>query len=474
MSTKAHNSAAFFVTICAGMSYGITQSITSGIIEEEPWCNLSDTTKGLLSSSVLFGAAVGCLLSGFLSDKFGPKKVIMLSGLIVAFCSLGLALQSHVALFILLRIVSGLSIGALSSIGPLYVSEQSSTERRGSLVSMFQLSITVGILIDYVLNLIFFSVRNGWKWELGLVGVLPLLMFVGCCFCSESEPWLQKHRRQQKAYKREHELDEDKLISESNSSQLFSFDEEKKDDVQDDDIDINEIERITDDSPLSSLYRRILDSLSEAKKALLSSKRAFIVGVVLSMSVQLTGINAIIMYSPSIFATVGVVDHKSKLIATICVGLWNFVSTFFSVFLVDRVGRRPLMIVGYLLMALGHLFIVLSKLLGSVADKQFLLAIPGIAIFILGFEVGPGPTFQVLVSELYPAAARGRAMSVILTINWCSCILLVFTFLPLSRALSDLWLFAIFLILCVLTLLFVVIAMPETKGKSLEEIERER
>ncbi|KAH7824719.1 putative Sugar Porter (SP) Family MFS Transporter [Monocercomonoides exilis] len=430
MATYINHPAAIFVSALGGASHGFAQSITSGVIEESPWKDMSDFLRGFISSSMLIGAAIGCTLGGFFSDKFGPKKVLIVSSIAVIICGIVQAIQSHVGVFIAFRLLSGFPVGVIQIVAPLYASEQSSAKRRGTVVSLYQLTVTFSIFIAYTINYLFNPVHLGWKYELAFTTLFPLIFTVGLFFFPESKRWEEDHK-----------LQKQHASEKSNSG-----------------------------SGNSSFFAKLVESAKGLIVALLSSKRAFIVGFILSIFQQLTGINAIIMYSPNIVEKAGLTTMSYKLLATMGVGFWNFITTLIAVFLVDVFGRVPLLITGFSLMGLGHFMVVLSTIIKSLAEKMFSLQLPGMAIFLLGFEIGPGPIFYVMVSELYPQEYRGRAMSVISVFNWIANIIITFCYFAIVNALTVKWLFTIFCILCIFMVVFIVVAVPETKGRSLESI----
>ncbi|KAA6390881.1 MAG: sugar porter family MFS transporter [Streblomastix strix] len=230
-----------------------------------------------------------------------------------------------------------------------------------------------------------------------------------------------------------------------------------------------------------SRYRRILkyinrklrqfgDSVVRLGKGMAQSKRMLVVGLVMTMSHQLTGVNAIILYSPSIIESVGITAIKARLIATIFIGLWNFITTIMSLFLVDSLGRRPLLITGFCLMTLGHLFVVLSTSIKALQDKAYYLSLPGLAVFLLGFELGVGPIFYVLVSEIFPEFVRGRAISLLSALNWSCNILIVLLYLPLVQLMTAKWVYVILMTFSAFAAFFAAFVIPETKGKTLDEI----
>ncbi|KAH7823017.1 putative Sugar Porter (SP) Family MFS Transporter [Monocercomonoides exilis] len=447
---QPHNTkAALTVSLMIGCCYGLLQSITAGIIEESPWNLQTDVLKGLMSSSVLIGAAVACIVAGAVSDALGPKKVLIGAACLAVICSIVLAVQTHIALFITFRVICGLTLGTMSTVAPAYMGELSSPKHRGSVVSLYQLAITVGIMLDYVLNYAFYRVSNGWKWEFGLCGIIPFIFIIASFFIPESYDWKENKKKQKEAKASKKNEEAEDSLSSSSSNQKSK-------------------------EPKPSLPKRFCNSLKEVWDALISSKRAFIVGVVLAILLQLTGINAILMYCPTILERVGVVERGAKLLASIGVGGWNFLTTIFAVFLVDRLGRRPLLTAGFSLMSIGHVLAFVSTFIDASSSlaASVAVALVGIALFVLGFEVGPGPIFHVLMSELYPAEVRGRAISVLFTINWLANIAIVFVYLPLASAITERYTFLIFMILSVIAVVFIIFVVPETKGLTLEEIQR--
>jgi MFS family permease len=190
----------FLVGLCCGGFYGMTMSITSGIIKEHPWVDEvtwngeKEMMLGLVSCAVLIGATVGCFFGGFISDWIGPKKALFGSAMLCVVCSGGLCGQKHPALLILLRGIAGLGLGCVSSIGPLYVGEQSPPKYRGTLVAAYQLCLTIGIDLAYVINYVFCigKVYDGWRWEFLITASFPIGLMIVLLFCPESYGYLQK------------------------------------------------------------------------------------------------------------------------------------------------------------------------------------------------------------------------------------------------------------------------------------------
>jgi MFS family permease len=169
LQRKSHNIPAFFIGLIGGWCYGFSQNIVTGIITEKPWSEQSDVARASIATSILFGAAIGCLFGGFISDAFGPKRALLISSIDVVVCALVLVIQSNSVVVVIFRGISGLGIGCISSIAPLYVSEQASEKRRGKLVSFYQLSICGGIVLAYIFNFFFGKVNQGWRFFFFLV-----------------------------------------------------------------------------------------------------------------------------------------------------------------------------------------------------------------------------------------------------------------------------------------------------------------
>lgn len=296
--------------------------------------------------------------------------------------------------------------------------------------SSFQLFVCIGILIAYGINFAFSYVedgKNAWRWEFLLTMTFAVIYLIGWCFIPESRSHQQKTQKKQ---------------------------DEK-------------------DSTGSVTSPSLLEDIKEVFQAAISNKHAFMVGVIVALGVQLTGINAIMNFAPSMIESMGYTDKREKLLGTIFIGIWNTVSTFVSFFLVDKFGRKPLLLSGFSLMFVGNLLSSLANFIPGLSDPKdirYTLSIPGLVIFVLGFETGPGPGFFVLVSELYSAEVRGRAMGLIVSVNWVANIILVQFYLPLVTAIGPAKVFLIFAILCVVMIVFIIFVVPETKGVDLQAI----
>lgn len=381
-------------------------SITSGVILESPWKNYSEMLIGLITTAYLIGAAVGSFFGGFISDRLGPKKMLGASSVISLVASIILAIQmSQLWLLIVLRMITGLGVGIATSIGPLYISEQANPKYRGMLGSLFQLFVCIGQLLAFSLNFVFsFDSHEAWRLEFFIAGLFAAVFLIGYVRLPESAGFLA----------------------------------------------VQGVEKET-------LFKDIKDVLTAA----ISSKRAFIVGVVLASLQQFTGINAFMFYSPSMFASFG---WKGSLtvVGSLIVGGFSTLSVIIAFFLVDRLGRKPLLLAGWSLMLVGNILMLIVGFAPSLPILPFGLS--GLLIFLFGFQIGPGPVFFVVVSELYAVEIRGKAMGLIVFVNWLSNIVLSLFFPYLFKGM-QMKVFLIFGILSLVSVLFVFFVVQETQAK---------
>ncbi len=421
-----------------GLLFGYDTGVISGaILFIRQDFGLTDFTVGLVVSAVLIGAVVGAGIGGDLSDHFGRRKIILLAAVIFALGAVGSAIVPNVLMLTIGRIVVGFAIGIASEVTPLYISEVSPPDRRGSLVSLNQLSITVGIVVSYVVDFALSSIQ-GWRYMLGLAAFPATILGVGMLFLPDTPRWLMNHNEKNEARKVLQRI-------------------RGKTDVED---EINEIQ--------TGLQKQ-RGGRAELFNPLV--KPALVIGVSLAVLQQVTGINTVIYYAPLIFQFAGIASASSAILATVGVGLVNVLVTIAAIFMLDKVGRRPLLLVGLAGMScslglLGGVFFLPSLLnqLGS-------LAVVGLMLYVASFAIGLGPVFWLLISEIYPLRIRGLAMSIASEANWGSNLIIALTFLTLVQLLGRAETFWFYGILAIIAWVFAFLFVPETKGKTLEEIE---
>ena len=430
-----------------GVLFGFDTGVISGaLLFIDKSFGLSNSTTEIIVSATLVGAIVGAAAGGRLADRLGRRR-LMLGGACVFFVgSLLMAFAPSVPVLVAGRLVVGFAIGVASMVGPLYNSEIAPPKIRGSLVSLNQLAVTSGILLAYLVNYLFKG-PGGWRWMLGS-GVVPAAaLALGMFFMPESPRWLIEQGRRDEARS---------VLSRTRSEDRIE-----------EEIEGIEKTKETEESGVSSLLQSWI-------------RPALIVGVGLAILQQVTGINTVIYYAPTIFKSTGF-GASASILATVGVGLVNVGATVCAVLLVDRVGRRPLLLVGLtgMALALGGLSAVFF--LPSLSGVVGLAAVGSLMLYVGFFAIGMGPVFWLLISEIYPLQVRGSAMGVVTVANWAANLLVSLTFLTLINGgafsgfefggIGKTGTFGLYAGLSVLSLLFVYWKVPETKGRSLEDIE---
>lgn len=428
------------VASLGGLLSGYDTGVISGalLFINETWL-LPDTLQGFLVSSVLIGAVIGAATNGVLADIFGRKKIIMTTAVIFIIGSIMCAFAPNVYVLIISRIFVGFAVGIVNFVVPLYLSEISPKNLRGTLVSLYQWAITSGILFSYFINAAFAQAVYNWRWML-FAGVLPgLILFVGMCLMSDTPRWLVSKNRDDEAKavfkKIEPDIDSDKEIQDIKTT-LNSEGQDKK---------------------------------FKFKKWMIMP---FVVGVGIMFAQICTGINTIIYYAPTIFKTAGFDSNLTAIYATTGIGVVNFVMTIVAVFFTDRLGRKPLLYFGLIgvmlsLFALGTSF-AFAGVLGS---NLKWVAVGSLITYIICFAMSLGPIGWILVSEVFPLKVRGVAMSICTVSNFAFNFFVVGSFPILLHRIGGactFWMFGFVSLLCII---FVYFFVPETKGISLEQIE---
>ncbi len=431
--------AAIFAAI-GGLLFGYDTGVISGaLIFIKRSFGLSIFQQELAVSSVLVGAAILAITGGSLSDRFGRRKMLLITSVIFIGGALVCAAAGSIEILILGRVVVGMGIGLASSVVPLYISEISPANARGWQVSLFQLAITVGILAAYVADYAF-TPSAAWRWMLGLAVIPGGLLGAGMLFLPETPRFLARHGH--------FDLARAVLIKIRGTQ-----------DVEE------EFQQIKTASQESALRGHISDLLLPALRP------ALIIGIGLAVFQQITGINTIIYYAPYIIRTAGISSIQGSILATAGIGTVNVVMTLVSMWLIDRVGRRPLLLTGIAGMivslgALGAIFHLQPKG-GELAG----LAVVILMFYVASFAISLGPIFWLLIAEIYPLKIRGLAAGVAAGTNWLANFAVSLTFLSLLKLLGPSLTFWMYGLLALGSWLFSYYLVPETKGRSLEEIE---
>jgi sugar porter (SP) family MFS transporter len=420
-----------------GLMFGFDVAIISGAVPFiQPYFGWNELQLGWGVSSLLLGAIAGAFGSGVLSDMYGRKKVLIVVALFFAVSCTFTALATSSIVFISARVFGGLAVGAASVLSPMYVAEVAPPKNRGMLVSVYQLAIVLGILCSYTINYGLHNIDNNWRWMFA-TGIIPsVLFFVGLFFIPESPRWLYK------AGKKDDSL---KVLIGIGGESLAK-------------VEILEIaESLKGDS--SSV------SMGELFKP--SVRKVMLVGFLLAIFVQISGINTIVDYAPKILLAAGV-EINNALLQTSMVGLINFIFTFVAIFFIDRIGRRSLYLIGSMGMVITLIMLAISFYL----KMEGVFTLICILLFIAFFASCIGPVFWTLVSEIFPNRIRGKAVAFASFTQWIFNFLVVLLFPHFLASLGGAKTFLFLALMSFLQLLFTYLYVPETKGKSLEEIEQ--
>ena len=429
------------VASIGGLLFGYDTGVISGallFIRNE--FALSPTMQGVVTSMVLVGAIAGAAMGGGLTDRFGRKPVIIVMAALFAVGSLLSAAATHIWMLLVARLILGIAIGVASMLTPLYLSEMAPAEKRGAAVSLNQFCITFGILASYLVDYAFRDVGGTWRWMLGLGAVPGLLLGAGMAFMPESPRWLAGRGR----------MDEAAVVLRAmrSDTRVAAEMEGLRRDVQ----------RERDAISLSAFLK--------ARRA----RRPLIVGVGLAVFQQVTGINTVIYYAPTIFQKAGLASNSAAILATVGVGVVNVLMTVVALLLMDHAGRRRLLLFGLTIMTICLVILAIAFATGQSQTLGLVTAV-ALAVYVGGFAIGLGPVFWLLIAEIFPLAYRGRGMSVASMANWGSNLVVALLFLDLIRLLTPAGTFGLFAMMTLGAIAFAWTYVPETNGRSLEQIE---
>jgi SP family galactose:H+ symporter-like MFS transporter len=425
------------ISALGGMLFGYDTGVISGaILFIQQDFALSPTLEEIVVSSVVFGAMLGAVAGGTLTDRFGRRIVLIVTAALFALGAVGTAMAPAVFWLIIGRVIVGMAIGVASFTTPLYISEISPVTLRGRFVSFNQIALTSGIVIAYLVDYAF-SGMQGWRWMFGLAAVPSALLGIGMVFMPESPRWLLSHRH----------ADEGRSVLQRIRG-TASVDDE--------------VQNIRQSSVQQS------GNWAELISPLLRS--AMIVGIGLALFQQVTGINTVIYYAPTIFQSAGFTSASVAILATTGVGVVNMLMTVVALLLLDHVGRRPLLLIGMagMVVSLGGLG---TAFLFPHLHVLRWVAAGSLMLYVGSFAVGLGPVFWLLISEIYPVKIRGLAMSIATVANWGANLIVALTFLTLIHAMGRPGTFWLYGLVGIGAWIFAYALVPETKGRSLEDIE---
>jgi MFS transporter, SP family, galactose:H+ symporter len=422
-----------------GLLFGYDTGVISGaLIFIRTQFGLSTFQQELVVSVVLVGAAVGALTGGRLADTFGRRFMLVITAMIFVVGAIVCAAAPSLNVLVFGRLIVGLGIGLATSTVPIYISEVSPPQSRGWQVSLFQLAITIGILAAYLVDYTFSS-SGAWRWMLGLAFVPGAILGLGMIRMPESPRWLAEHGQS--------------------------------------DLARRVLARIRGTQNIETEWLEIQKTLAETQERGRFSdlfnpsvRAALVIGIGLAIFQQVTGINTVIYYAPLIVQSAGISTASGAILATAGIGLVNVIMTIVAMWLIDHVGRRPLLLTGIagMIVSLGVLGFVFRMPTGGALSW---LAVVTLMVYVASFAISLGPIFWLLIAEIYPLRVRGVAEGTAAGVNWAFNFLVSFTFLTLVEILGPSLTFWVYALLAIASWLFSYYLVPETKGRTLEEIE---
>jgi sugar porter (SP) family MFS transporter len=440
---KTNKSYVLFLSLTAalgGFLFGFDTAVISGAERDiqEIW-QLSDLKHGLAVAIALYGTVIGALFGGIPADRFGRKTSLFLIGVLYLGSAIGSALAPEVNSFMVFRFLGGLGVGASSVVAPLYISEIAPASKRGQLVALYQFNIVFGILMAYFSNYLIGSAQleNAWRWMLGVEAIPALIYCILILRVPKSPRWLITKFK-----------DFDKARSILSKTDPLGVDEAIK-------LAIEESKKIAKKASIGSLFSSRYRKIS-------------FMAILMAFFNQLSGINAIIYFAPRIFESAGIASEEA-LISTIGIGVINLVATLLGLYLIDKLGRKILMYIGsigYIISLSLMAYSYLGGAIGATYLPYFVFA------FIASHAIGQGAVIWVFISEIFPNQLRAYGQSLGSFTHWILAAVIANIFPMFANQYGAGNIFTFFTVMMVLQLIWVIVKMPETKGKSLEEIQQ--
>jgi len=435
------------VAAVGGLIFGFDTAVISGANAAlKKQFHLDDGGLGATVAIATVGTIIGALIGGRSADRFGRRKLLFFIGILYVLGALGTALApSHLVLMIF-RFVGGIGVGLSSVCAPIYTAEIAPARVRGRLVGLVQFNIVLGILVaylsNYIIDLIVHDQEIAWRWMLGVMVVPSVLFLVFLMTVPETPRWLMAKGHEEKAI--------------AISRRLCNTVEESDEQIQE-------------------IRDQLASAGSQATLSQFFTRRYFKVialAFFIAMFNQLSGINAILYYAPEVMKQAGA-DDNAALLMSVGVGLMNLIATMAALTVIDRIGRRSLMIVGSIgyLVSMGFLTAVMFMFQGHFNSTSSTLVLIGLLVFIAAHAFGQGSVIWVFISEIFPTRVRGLGQSLGSLTHWVFAAITTYAFPPIIGAWGGGWAFSIFLVCMFGQLVWVLTKMPETKGIPLEEME---
>jgi len=431
---------AFTVLIAAtvalgGLLFGYDTAVISGaILFVRKQFQLTTLGTELATSIVLVGALVGAAVGGYLGDRFGRKPILILTAIFFAVFAVATGMANGLPVFVAARFLVGVAVGVTSLLTPLYIAEIAPARTRGALVTLNQLAIVVGIAVAYCVDYLFAASGN-WR-AMFISAIAPsVILLAGLMFLPETPRWLAARGR----------FDQASAIL----NRIESPEEAER--------NLRELRLVTE-----------IDRVALADLFGPRFRTPVLLGVVLAAFSQITGVNTIIYYTPTILQMAGFESASSAILGTVLVGVVNVVATVISLLLLDRLGRRPLLLAGIIGMGLSLTHLGFSF---GAAQLSRVIILMDVIVYLASFAIGLGCVFWLIASEIYPTTVRAQAMSLATLTVWATDFLVTMTFLTLVEKLRPRQAFWLYAVACLAAVLFSLWMVPETKGRTLEEIE---
>lgn len=423
------------VVAMGGFLFGFDTAVISGAEKSiQAYWNLNVFEHGLTVSIALIGTVLGSLLGSIPSDKFGRKNTLFIVAIFYLASSLGTALATDWIVFLIFRLIGGFGVGISSVTAPVYISEISPANSRGRLVGLFQFNVVLGILISYLSNYIIGQDgESSWRWMLGIQAVPSVIFFALIFMVPESPRWLILHKGK----------------------------------IQEALAVLKKINPLNCDEQLKSIQESQQPNNSQEKLLSKKYKLPITLAILFAIFNQVSGINAIIYYAPRIFEMAGLGAHTS-LLSTVGIGMVNFTFTLIAIAFIDKIGRRTLMLIGSLGLILSLALVSSTFYSGDFSDSAITIYL---MFYIAFFAFSQGAVIWVFISEIFPNEVRAKGQTLGSFTHWIMAAIVAFSFPYFAEQLGGGITFMFFSVMMFLQLIFVWKMMPETKGKSLEQIE---
>ena len=439
--------AVMVVVVFAGGLFGYDQGVISGALAGvKRTFSLSPLLVEVVTSWVTLGALAGSLIGGELADRIGRRPTVLVAAAAFVLGAAVQAIAPDVRLLVLGRLAIGAGVGVAAVAAPLYAAELAPAALRGRFVACYQLAITIGIFLAYLVDGAL-SGPGAWRWMLGAAAAPGLLLLAAGIAAPESPRWLMKAGRRADAARQAERIDPKADVARELDAIAGALREERG------------------DAPWTEMFQP-------------RWRRPLMIGLGLAVFQQITGINAIIYYADQIFASAGFASPAAQTTATTwAIGAVNVVSTLIAVATIDRIGRRRLLLVGLVGMGLSLVLVgaaflfVASRGAGGGPSLAGIATLIGLVAFIVSFAFSLGPAVWTVINEIFPARIRGRAVALCTATNWGAAFLVSQFFLSLVGALGSAPTFWLLALLCVAGWIWIFAVVPETRGRTLEEIE---